>query len=105
MWSKVKSSIVLTAGKCAAAIRIRVPFAVREATWRPKTAARYSSWDQPSARAWSPSTAKVSLITGVLSSRAKNATSLRRFVPVVVLVAVLIARPPVVPGPRQRPCP
>ncbi|SKF62375.1 Uncharacterised protein [Mycobacteroides abscessus subsp. abscessus] len=88
-WSKTKSWIVLTAGKCAAAIRIRVPFAVREATWRPRTAARYSSWDQPASRAWSPRTAKVSVITGVLSSRARNATSPARSLPVVV-----IARPP-----------
>jgi hypothetical protein len=32
-------------------IRILVPFAAREATWRPRTAARYSSWDQPASRA------------------------------------------------------
>jgi len=30
---------------------MRVPFTAREATWRPSTAAKYSSWDQPSAQA------------------------------------------------------
>jgi len=49
--SNVQSSNVFTCGKRAALIRIRVPFAARDATWRPSTAARYSSWDHPCSRA------------------------------------------------------
>ena len=67
--------MVLICGNLAALRRILVPLATREATWRPNTAARYSSCDQPSSRAWSPSAANVAVITGALSSRARNATS------------------------------
>src|SRR5665648_502028 len=88
--SKVKSSSVLIAGNRAALIRILVPFAAREATWRPRTAARYSSWDQPCSRAWSPKVANVAAITGVLSSRDRNTTSPAMSLPAS---AVLIALP------------
>src|SRR5450830_510008 len=45
-WSRLKSSRVLTAGKCAVRIRMIDPADSRSATWRSRTAARYSSWDQ-----------------------------------------------------------
>ena len=96
-WSNTKSSIVLTCGKWAAAILSRVPFAVLEATWRPRTAARYSSWDQASVRAWSPRVVNVSAITGVFSSRARNAISpVRSF-------SVGVIRPPPPCWPRLAP--
>ena len=82
-------ALIVESGKFAArgaAIRSRVPFAVLEATWRPRTATRYSSCDQPASRAWSASAANVSAITGVFISRARNVTSPARSRVKVVLI-------------------
>src|SRR5674476_1709541 len=54
--------------------------------------------DRARAEGWSPRTANVSLITGVLSSRARNATSLTRSLP----AGVLIERPQGLPAPPWR---
>ena len=65
-WSRLKSSRVLIAGKCAVRIRIVVPADSRSATCRSSTAARYSSCDQFACLAWSAKISQVRPIVGVL---------------------------------------
>ena len=55
----------------AARIRSWAPEALRAATSRSRTAARYSSWVQPASRAWSASRAAASVIRGAFNAEAR----------------------------------
>lgn len=64
-WSRLKSSNVLTCGKCAVRIRMVVPLDSLSATCRCSSAARYSSWDQFSSLAWAASSSQNAPMVGV----------------------------------------
>lgn len=57
--------------KWAVRIRITVPLDSRSATWRCSSAAKYSSWDQFSSRAWSASSSQNAPIVGAFSTRVR----------------------------------
>ena len=69
--SQSNSSIVFRAANPAARIRSWAPEALRAATSRSSTAARYSSWVQPASRAWSASRAAASVIRGAFNADAR----------------------------------
>lgn len=70
-WSRLKSSNVSTAGKCAVRIDIVVPAASRSATCRCNTAAKYSSCAQFSVRACAARSSQTRPIVGVFNARAR----------------------------------
>src|SRR3954451_14874578 len=95
-WSRLKSSRVLTCGKCAVRTRIMVPADSRSATWRSSTAVRYSSWDQFASRAWAARSSQTRPMVGVLSTRVRyasfepSASGRGRLVAVVVVVTLVV---------------
>jgi hypothetical protein len=70
-WSRLNSSSVLTAGKCAVRMRMVVPADSRSATWRSRTAVRYSSCDQFRSRAWAARSSQTRPIVGVFNARVR----------------------------------
>lgn len=60
-----------TAGKCAVRIRMVVPVDSRSATWRCRSAARYSSWAQFSSRAWTARSSQVRPMVGIFRTRVR----------------------------------
>ena len=88
----MKSSRVLTWGKCAVRTRIMVPADSRSATCRSSTAVRYSSWDQFASRAAAARSSQTRPMVGVFSTRVRYAsfelTPSDRAVVVVAIVLV-----------------